>query len=480
MPGPTLDQALEGLTDEQKKMLAGLTPDEVIAARRGPIVTGKIADPSATTTFLPAYGAKGKADDATIPMATEDVGDYGPRTGPEPDAAPTSRPPTGPLAARVRKALAPTPSSTSSGSDPDAVEGPVDLSDKGQGIATSSAVPPPPPPPTRDVEMEKAMQESALRHKIGTIFQLFGIQPSGMDEPLERLAGQRHLQREHLADERQAQLYDPTSRPSRMAQAIAVKRFGWSPADAAQLTASDMGMVQAGFNAEETFKARKATADARRQDAQARLAAEERMNAARIDERRFEAGQRSLDRQAAGQKDKDIPPAVSTQVGASANSAHMIDALDAQHEQALKSGNPADWKRYNDSVETYAPSIAAGLNRTGVARGELVKEVAKNLHSGLFTGAADTIAGTGFIKNKLQGYRAEAASRGREAIDSIGDRYDKSALEAQHARAFPEDGSAGASATGGRATHYRYNRDRTMRIPTDARGNPVGPPEAAQ
>jgi hypothetical protein len=298
MPGPTLDQALEGLTDEQKKMLVGLTPDEVIAARRGPIVTGKIADPSATTTYLPAYGAKGKADDATISMPTEDVGDYGPRTGPEPDAAPTSRPPTGPIAARVRKALgsAPAPSSTPSGSDPDAVEEPVDLSDKGQGIATSSAVPPPPPPPTRDVEMEKAMQESALRHKIGTIFQLFGIQPSGMDEPLERLAGQRQLQREHLADERQAQMYDPTSRPSRMAQAIAVKRFGWSPADAAQLTAADMPMVNQGFSAEETFKARKDAAAARKQESADRLAAEERMNKERIDERRFEAGQRAQDR----------------------------------------------------------------------------------------------------------------------------------------------------------------------------------------
>ena len=91
--GPTREQALEGLTPEQVAMFSGLTPDEIIGARRGPVTEGKIGDPNQKVMDVPAYGAKGTANQPTIPMPTEDVGDYGPKTGPAPTAQPVSSPP---------------------------------------------------------------------------------------------------------------------------------------------------------------------------------------------------------------------------------------------------------------------------------------------------------------------------------------------------------------------------------------------------
>ena len=86
-------------------MLVGLTPDEVIAARRGPITEGKFGDPDARTMDVPAYGARGTANEPTKLMPTDDVGDYGKRSGPAPTPKATADEPPAPLAARVRASL---------------------------------------------------------------------------------------------------------------------------------------------------------------------------------------------------------------------------------------------------------------------------------------------------------------------------------------------------------------------------------------
>jgi hypothetical protein len=146
------------------------------------------------------------------------------------------------------------------------VEAPVDLSTR-VGRSPLADVPPP-AGPERDRELEHAMGQMDLRNKIANAFRIFGIEPQGIDQPLQQLAEQRQLQREHFQDQQLAEANDPTSRPSRMAQAVAIKRFGWSPEDAKYLTASDMKMVNEGFNAEEVRKAREEATLARKQTAQ--------------------------------------------------------------------------------------------------------------------------------------------------------------------------------------------------------------------
>jgi hypothetical protein len=233
-----------------------------------------------------------------------------------------------------------------------------------------------------------------------------------MDEPLERLAQQRQLQREHAADERQAQLYDPSSRPSRMAQAIAIKRYGWSPEDASQLTAADMPMVDKGFSAEETFKARKEKAAAQRKDAQDKLAAEERMNQARIDERRWETGERAKDR-AAMAGNKPISDRVELQTQGTQEMLEAADEMDRVADQ-IGVGNAvlhagAANRDYNNAVAKAAQAEAKAVH--GGPSGNAAQEFGRN-----YLGALDPRASADQVRAQAQKLRERARLRG-EAIN---------------------------------------------------------------
>jgi len=336
-----------------------------------------------------------------------------------------------------------------------------------------------PAAPTKDDELEAAQaRASAAHNSLGSILaRIFGSdevkrqtlerEQMPVTQLLQRrqaMAAQEERAGKAAEVERVKRLSDPASHESRVAQAVAVKNYGVPPEEAKGLTAADLPLIHQGFSASEAIKAREAATQERLQAAQ--IAAEARKDVAHENN----ATRQMIGALAHGNA-KDIPPAVSTQVGASANSGRMIDKLSEMHDQASRSGNPADWKRYNDMVETLAPSIAAGVNRTGVARGELVKEIKNNLHTGLLTGASDTLFHTGFVKNKLAGYKEEAASRGRESIDSIGDRYDKSALERQHSAAF-----GGGAAAGGPPVRAGWEHmPDGSKFPVDAQGNRIGP-----
>lgn len=159
--GPTRENALEGLTPEQVAMFSGLSPDEIIAARRGPITKGagpgRIGAPADAKDLpaveqIPAYGAKGTANAPTIPMPTEDTGEGGSSTPLANPALPAAQPlltdnaisAARPAMARGSFARGGTPGSQPGGptGDGQSIDAPTKIEDDTQKALVSSGVHP--------------------------------------------------------------------------------------------------------------------------------------------------------------------------------------------------------------------------------------------------------------------------------------------------------------------------------------------------
>jgi hypothetical protein len=253
-----------------------------------------------------------------------------------------------------------------------------------------------------------------------------------------------------------------------MAQAIAIKRYGWSPEGAAQLTASDMKMVESGFTAEETYKARKEQARQRAEDNRLRIEAQERENQARIDERKFEAGQRSLDRRAAA-GNKPISDRVELQTQ---GPQEMLEAAQTMDDLADKIGYgdvafnaSAANREYGNAVTKAAQAEAKAVH--GGPSGTAAQEFRKN-----YLNPLDPRATAAQVRAQARDLRERAMQRAR----AMNEGFENQGKRGPIPGAVLQRGQAGG-ASAGAPTHYRYNRDRTLRIPTDAAGNPVGNPE---
>ena len=147
-----------------------------------------------------------------------------------------------------------------------------------------------------------------------------------------------------------------------------------------------------------------------------------------------------------------------------------------------------DYEAYLRGLHTPPASL---VEREGKTAGELdyikkVTEEAKK-HLGPLGGAAEAVGGVlGAGKQaelsaveeekKKGGYRVEAPLSFEEFARA---RMGGGPVHPGVSPAVPQaPGGAMAPATQGPApTHYRYNKDRSMRIPTDASGKPLGPPE---
>lgn len=271
---------------EKKDLEAKMKRDsglESVKATIEALVSGGMPREQAVATAQDPYGIRGgkplNGDDARLQA------DVAKEPAREQKAA------AGEQAANVTQKVGKILNKVKSSTTAEDISPPVDMSDlsanRGSGALAGTE---PPPAPARDLELEAATRESNIRHKVGMIFQAFGIQPTDMDQPLEALAQKRQLAREHDQDVIQQEQHDPSSRPSRLVQVWAVKKGGWSLSDAQGLTAADWPIVQAGYTADQVrlarldaTKERKYQADLQRQSKLDELA-----------ERRYEAQLRAL------------------------------------------------------------------------------------------------------------------------------------------------------------------------------------------
>lgn len=395
-------------------------------------------------------------------------------------AAEVGEQPATPVTKKVRKVLqankpAPPVEPSTTG---DEISPPIDVSDGPNAAPSVLADTPPPPVQPRDVELEAAAKESRIRHQVGAVFKLFGANPTDMDQPLEALAARRQLAREHEQDVLNQEQHDPASRASRMVQAVAVKKYGWSPKDAAWLTASEFQMVKDGYGPDQMREARmerariqKYEADQKRQEHAETLAEESRHNRA----------MESIDRAKIAAKGAEEEKSISDRV----------EAGMAAHREGLRSvGQIEQMAGFGDTG--IVPGLTPGNVNNSTFRTNLrllATAEAKLAKGGGATPTREEInaiengydIGPHSLPSAIKNFAAEARIRLEDQKNEINRLYGhQGKKEPIPEGAAPIPSTAAKSRSAGSAANvagYRYNKDRTKRMPVDAKGNQSGPVE---
>lgn len=362
--------------------------------------------------------------------------------------------------------------------------------DVGPGVATNA--PAAPAAPTGDDELTAAQKAvEARRQRAHIITSLFG---GKRDTEAENAPVSDILQRRQLAaakiqdqlkaaqEEKVARLSDPSSRESKLAQAIAVRNYGIAPDEAKQLAAADLPMLHQGFTASEAIEQRKAATEEKRVAAEGQAAARVQTAQIAADQRRESAADRNATMRAlhAGiNKPVNVGASQSQNISSSATTAEASSSAQDAYNQALKTKSPADWAKYNTKLKLLGIAVAAGENKTGTARKDVIDKIVKEA-PGLGSAASDTLIGNGMGANYFDTLREEARLRGSNAIEGLGLPANHP-LVVQHQRVFGGGGhqaSAGGPVDQAAApTHYSYSRDRKQRIPVTPDGKPLGPAE---